>query len=138
MTGNRHHFVLFQKNYDNRWSPENTDKWADQPRLTDNNWISGEFSTLFSSPCEYHLRNYAYLRLKNLQVGYTLPKQWTEKFYVSRLRVFFTGENLFYYAPGYTEYTDPESVLSVTDGGNSGTVYYGPSKVFSGGLSITF
>ncbi|MDR1456106.1 MAG: TonB-dependent receptor [Tannerella sp.] len=137
-TGNRHHFNLFQSNYDNRWSPENPDKWADQPRLTDNNWISGEFSTLFGSPTEYHLRNYKYIRLKNLQAGYTLPRQLTEKCYVSRLRVFFTGENLFYHAPGYTEYTDPESVLSTTDGGNSGTVYYGPSKVFSGGVSITF
>jgi hypothetical protein len=129
---------LFQDNYDNRWTATNPDKWADQPRLTDNNWISGAFSTLFPDPCEYHLRNYAYIRLKNLQVGYTLPQRWTEKFYVSRMRIFFTGENLFYFAPGYKEYTDPESVLSTTHGGSSGTVYYGPSKVLSGGLSFTF
>ncbi|MDR0699735.1 MAG: SusC/RagA family TonB-linked outer membrane protein, partial [Tannerella sp.] len=138
MTGNRIHFNLFQSNYDNRWSPDNPDKWADQPRLTNNNWISGEFSTLFPSTCEYHLRNYAYLRLKNLQIGYTLPKEWTEKLYISRLRVFFTGENLFYYAPGYKEYTDPESLLSTTYSSNAGTVYYGPSKMFSGGVSVTF
>jgi TonB-linked SusC/RagA family outer membrane protein len=138
MTGNRHHFILFQDNYDNRWSPANPDKWADQPRLTDNNWISDDYSTIFPATAEYNLRNYAYIRLKNLQIGYTLPQRWTEKFYVSRMRIFFTGENLFYYAPGYKEYTDPESVLTTVHGGNSGTVYYGPAKVFSGGLSITF
>jgi len=138
ITGNRLDFVMFKSNYENRWSPENPDKWADQPRLTGNNWLNGEFSTMFASPSEYHLRNYGYLRLKNLQVGYTIPRQLTEKFHVSKLRIFFTGENLFYYAPGYTEYTDPESSWSTTDESNAGTVYYGPAQVFSGGLSITF
>jgi TonB-linked SusC/RagA family outer membrane protein len=138
VTGNRIHFQLFQNNYNNRWTKENPSKWADQPRLTENNWISGDYSTLFGAGCEYHLRNYAFLRLKNLQIGYTLPKRLTEKFYVSKLRIFFTGENLFYFAPGYKEYVDPESVWSTTYDGDSGTVFYGPTKVLSGGLSITF
>jgi TonB-linked SusC/RagA family outer membrane protein len=138
MSGNRIHFILFQDNYDNRWTADNPDKWADQPRLTENNWISGDFSTLFPAGTEYHLRNYAYLRLKNLQVGYTLPQRWTEKISISKLRIFFTGENLFYFAPGYKEYADPESVMNTTYGSSNGTPYYGPSKVLSGGLSITF
>ncbi|MDR1223544.1 MAG: TonB-dependent receptor [Tannerella sp.] len=136
-SGNRLTFVMFQSNYDNRWSPENPNKWADLPRLTDNNWLSGEFCTMFGSPSEYHLRNMKYIRLKNLQVGYTLPKGWTEKAGISKLRVYVTGENLFYYAPGYKEYIDPEAAITTQDSG-AGSVYYGPSRVLSGGLSLTF
>ena len=37
----------------------------------------------------------SFLRLKNLTLGYTLPKKWTNKFHASRLRVYVTGQNLF-------------------------------------------
>ena len=36
-----------------------------------------------------------YLRFKNLQVGYTLPKAWTARLGIQRARVFYSGENLF-------------------------------------------
>lgn len=36
----------------------------------------------------------SFLRLKNLTLGYTLPKKWTNKFHASRLRVYVTGQNL--------------------------------------------
>lgn len=39
--------------------------------------------------------NAAYVRLKNLQVGYTLPQKWTEKIRISRLRIYFSGNDLF-------------------------------------------
>ncbi|MDR1722306.1 MAG: hypothetical protein LBR84_00005, partial [Tannerella sp.] len=139
-TNNRFDMVLFKNNYERRWTYENPDKWADQPRLTTNNWLSGEFATITGSACEYHLRNYAYIRLKNLQVGYTLPQRLTKMFYVSKLRLFFTGENLFYFAPGYTETAmlDPEADYRFSDGADSGNTVYGPTKLFSGGISITF
>lgn len=139
MTGNRLlALAMFKSNYENRWSPENPNKWADQPRLTANNWLSGEFSTMFSAPNEYHLRNMKYIRLKNLQVGYTLPASLVQRtLRLTKVRIYFTGENLFYIAPGYTEPLDPEAFWSTLDGG-AGTVYYGPSKVLSAGLSVTF
>lgn len=140
MTGNRlQGLAIFQSNYDNRWSPENPDKWADQPRLTQNNWISGEFATMFSQPSEYHLRNMKYIRLKNLQVGYTLPASLVQKtLRLTNVRIYFTGENLFYIAPGYTEILDPEAYWSTVSDNGAGSVYYGPSKVLSAGLSVTF
>jgi hypothetical protein len=128
----------FKNNYENRWNPEHPDKWADGPRLTSNNWLSNDFATITGAACEYQLRNYAYVRLKNLQIGYTLPQQLTQKFFVSKLRIFFTGENLFYYAPGYTEFLDPESDYRFSDGAGSGNSFYGQNKVFSGGVSVTF
>lgn len=136
MTGNRLSFNMFKENYNNRWSPENPNKHADQPRLTANNWISGDYSTMFTQPCEYHLRNMKYIRLKNLQIGYTLPKGLTNKIYMSKIRIYFTAENLFNIAPGYKEVLDPEAYW--TTGETSSSVYYGPSKIISGGLSVTF
>lgn len=42
-----------------------------------------------------YLLNAAYLRCKTLSLGYTLPKHWTEKVNIEKLRVFFSAENLF-------------------------------------------
>jgi TonB-linked SusC/RagA family outer membrane protein len=79
-----------------------------------------------------YLQDASYIRLKNLQIGYTVPQRLTQKIKVDRLRVFFSGENL-WTATGMIEVFDPESI----DGGWNGSVY--PlSKVFSFGLNINF
>lgn len=72
----------------------------------------------------------SYLRLKNLQIGYTLPKKVTEKFYCSRLRFYATASNLFTIT-GYKGY-DPE-VGGGVDYGN-----YPQSRTFTFGLNATF
>ena len=41
-----------------------------------------------------YLQNAAYIRLKNLQIGYTLPKTLTQKINLQKVRVFFSGDNL--------------------------------------------
>ncbi|MBD3591027.1 TonB-dependent receptor [Bacteroides sp. GM023] len=41
-----------------------------------------------------YLQNAAYIRLKNLQIGYTLPKTWTAKAYLEKVRIFFSADNL--------------------------------------------
>lgn len=48
-----------------------------------------------------------YMRLKNLQVGYTLNPEWTRKFKVEKLRFYFSGENLCEYSK-LLKYYDPE------------------------------
>lgn len=45
-------------------------------------------------PQTRYLLNLAYLRLKNLTVGYTLPQKWTRKAYLEKVRIYFSGENL--------------------------------------------
>ncbi|MEZ3521401.1 MAG: TonB-dependent receptor [Muribaculaceae bacterium] len=80
-----------------------------------------------------YLQNLAYLRLKNLSVGYTLPSQLTRKFYVERLRIYFAGENLCYWSPFHTDYIDPEQAMSSAD-----ARIYPFSRTFSAGLNITF
>ena len=78
-----------------------------------------------------YLQNSAYLRLKNTQIGYTLPQRITSKIGIDRLRVYVSGENLWTKTKLITIF-DPETI----DGGSGGNVY--PlSKVYSFGLMIT-
>ena len=72
----------------------------------------------------------SYLRLKNLQIGYTFPLKWTQKFRCSRLRLYATASNLFTIT-GYKGY-DPE-VGGGVDYGN-----YPQRRTFTFGLNATF
>lgn len=72
----------------------------------------------------------SYLRLKNMQIGYTFPKRITEKFRCSRLRLYATASNLFTITK-YSGY-DPE-IGSGVDYGN-----YPQSRTFTFGLNATF
>ena len=76
------------------------------------------------------LESGSYLRLKNLQIGYTFPLKWTQKFHCSRLRVYATASNLFTITK-YKGY-DPE----VRDGVDYGN--YPQSRTFTFGLNVNF
>lgn len=77
-----------------------------------------------------YVENGAYLRLKNLQLGYTLPTQITNKIGLSRCRIYLSASNLFTITP-YTGY-DPE-VGGGVDYGN-----YPQSRTFILGANINF
>jgi len=76
------------------------------------------------------LEDGSYLRLKNVQIGYTLPKKITEKAFISRLRFYVTASNLFTITK-YSGY-DPE-VGGGVDYGN-----YPQSRTFTFGLNANF
>lgn len=79
-----------------------------------------------------YLQNAAYIRLKNVQLGYTLPESFTHKLLVSKLRVYVSGENLWTGTQMFKTF-DPETI----DGGWNGSVY--PlTKTISFGLSLNF
>src|SRR5690606_9965217 len=76
------------------------------------------------------LQNAAYVRLKNIQLGYTIPS--VSQLGLSNVRVYVSGENV-WTGSKVSGMFDPETV----DGGSSGTVY--PlNKVWSAGVSVTF
>ena len=82
---------------------------------------------------DYFIYSAAYLRLKNLTIGYTLPIKSKA---LEKVRLYFSGENLLYFSPltKVTEYIDPEvATSSVAD-----DVTYPFSKTFSFGVDITF
>jgi len=103
---------------DNRWTPENPDRNARYPRweTTDQNHPECYLST-------YWLRSAAFMRLNNLQIGYTIPSGIVK---MSKLRVFFSGSNLLT-LDGYYEGWDPEMDR-----------YYPPTAVYSFGINAGF
>lgn len=98
-----------------------------QSWLADNNYGGAGLDI----PQTSHLLNGGYVRLKNLTFGYTLPTKLTERVKVVRLRLFFTGENLYEIFP-IKQFMDPEAV---EDG--YGWAYPFQRKV-SVGLNINF
>lgn len=81
-----------------------------------------------------YLQSAAYIRLKNVQLGYTLPKTLTERFYVQKLRFFISGENL-WTGTGMANMFDPETVGGGDDDNNGNA--YPLSRTISFGLSLT-
>lgn len=80
----------------------------------------------------------SFLRLKNVTLGYTLPKKWTQKAYIKRMRVYATGQNLFCISE-YSGY-DPEVSTAgnnpMTPGLDWGA--YPKSRVFTFGIDLQF
>ena len=78
-------------NQANYWTDENPDPNADFPRMWPGNAGKGTVSVLDLGnhnfyPQSKYLVNMAYLRFKNLTIGYTLPKDWTRKVYMDKVR----------------------------------------------------
>lgn len=121
---------LYDKNGDptsiwlDRWTPDNTD--ATFPRV----WNSNSQNDPSSTPSSYWVRSAGYMRLKNVQIGYTLSKGWFAKEKI-KLRIFWTGKDLLTFTNFY-KWVDPESPL----GGNSYS--YPMVKVNSLGVNVTF
>ena len=125
----------------NMWTPENPNAYF--PRTMSRAASNSTTRTLGVAQTRY-LQNIAYLRMKNIQLGYNLPKQLLSRIKASNARVFFSGENLWTYSPLYkitksldVENTGPSD--QVFTSGNAGDGYNYPMlKSFSLGLSLTY
>ena len=80
-----------------------------------------------------YLQNAAYMRLKNLQLGYTLPKSLINKIGLQNVRVYVSGENLLTIT-GLSDTMDPETAGI----GKQGGTVYPLSRTYSFGLSVNF
>ncbi|HCY73992.1 MAG TPA: hypothetical protein DHU75_07980 [Rikenellaceae bacterium] len=80
---------------------------------------------------DFWKRDASYLRLKNVQIGYTFPKTLTRKFYVESLRLYVSASNVFTLSGLSSMGIDPEAP-SVNNG------YYPQQRVVSLGAGITF
>lgn len=118
------------------WTPENTD--ARFPRLATigspsntNNWRTGS---------DLYKFNAAYVRLKNINIGYTLPKDLTSKIGVQKLRVSLIGQNILTLSK--LNFIDPETTefdnqVTLGTASNSARQYLLP-KFYGMGLDVTF
>lgn len=85
----------------------------------------------------YRLQNMAYCRLKNLTVGYTLPTEWTSRIGIEKVRLYFTGTDLFTIRFNKDK-TDPENMATNPLGGTSGANAYPFYRSYTIGLNLTF
>lgn len=81
-----------------------------------------------------YLQNAAYMRIKNIQLGYTLPLSVTSKLKLSNVRFYVSGENLFT-VTNLIETFDPETIGL---GGYNDGKTYPLSKVYSFGINVNF
>ena len=106
----------------NRWIlGENEDPNAKYPRLS----YGGNSNNYRAST--YWLRNGSYLRLKNLEIGYTIPKSLVNKMHLNNIRIYFMGTNLVTFSS--FKLWDPEL-------GSSNGQKYPLSKSYTLGLTI--
>lgn len=110
---------------ENMWTPENP-YGAKNPKLYYDN-MGGTKNTRDNT---YFLRDASYFRLKNLTFGYTIPRRITEKASISRLRVYFSGDNLFTITP--YKGIDPERK------GNGWEATYPQNRICSFGVNVEF
>jgi len=114
------------------WTPDNTG--AKYPKLDQNDQFSDQYSS-------FYVEDGSYLRLKNLQLGYNLPKMgWFQN-----IRIYLQGQNLF----TLTNYTGLDPALpTISTSGSSGNqsdqamgIDYGPypaNRIFTIGINATF
>lgn len=126
--------TFLQKNFmDKVWTEDNTDAYF--PRAMAYSTTSGPMSKVN----DRYLQNIRYMRLKNLTVGYTIPVNLTKKISVEQARIYFSGENLFYWSPlkKITSYVDPEAAIDRSNETYNET-FYPWQKTFMFGVDITF
>jgi hypothetical protein len=123
----------------NIWSAENPNTYF--PRYKGYSAQSGN-GQLQVAQTKY-LQNAAYIRMKNIQLGYNLPQTLLSRIHISNARVYVSGENLWSWSPLYrvTKDIDPESILGsdrvLTDGKNGNGNNYPILKSITFGLSVT-
>lgn len=122
----------------NYWTEDNTDAYL--PRYT------GYYAPFYkgtNNANTRYLMDVSYIRLKNLQIGYTLPEKWTKAVKMKRISVFFSGENLWTWSPMYRLTKDIDvtaniygydSVLTTTGDGYN----YPTMRSYSFGINLTF
>ncbi|HZX58983.1 MAG TPA: SusC/RagA family TonB-linked outer membrane protein, partial [Mucilaginibacter sp.] len=108
---------------DSHWSEDNQNLYAQYPRLG----VTGNQIENNRQNSTYWMRDGSFLRLKSVEIGYTLPRAFTKKIDVTKCRIYFNGLNLYTWAP--FKLWDPEL------GGNG--FAYPIQKVFNIGINVT-
>jgi len=121
------------------WSEDNPDAYFPRPRGYVAFAGDGGARELASVNTKY-LQNVAYFRLKNLTFGYSLPEKWIKKIHINKIRLYFSGENLFTLSPLESKYIDPAMAGATTTWktGNTDCYGYPTARAYSFGLDITF
>lgn len=119
------------------WTPTNTNAYY--PRLTETNQPGQYSAASFNFLCQSrYLLDMSYLRLKNITVGYSLPKKVLDKMHFQKFRIYFSAENVAEFDHLGNLPIDPETATSSGDGGAMGWGRIYPfTRKMSCGLQIS-
>ena len=112
----------------NRWTGEGTSDFYPRVTFVDNN-LNGK------TVSDFYIQDGSFVRLRNITLGYTLPKSITDAISLSKLRLYVSAENLYTFTK-YTGY-DPEIGGGVFDNGIDRGIYPQPRTIMTG-ISVTF
>jgi len=112
----------------NHWTPENTD--TDIPRMT--NYTP--YASVFNETSSRYLFDATYARVRNLTLGYTLPRKIVSRIGLSKVRIYFQGDNFLTFYKYKDQGTNPEAAGI---GGQVGSEIP-MQKVFSAGINLSF
>lgn len=116
----------------------NTDAYWPRPYLDNTEEAKNK-----NNPNTRYLQDASYLRLQNIQLGYSLPQEWIHKVKLEKVRVYFSGENLVTFT-SLPNGIDPVTPIGFGEGGDyygtrgSGRLTYGADRVYSFGINITY
>ena len=96
-------------------------------------WNSVDSSNSYTQTSDAHLIKASYFSIRNLTLGYTLPRTWLDKLGIEGLRVFVTADNLALWSK--RQGFDPRVSMS---GSNDSYGGYSPMRIISGGINLTF
>ena len=85
-----------------------------------------------ASTSDRFLTSASYLSLQNITLGYTLPKKWTSKIDLQKVRIYFVADNIWTWSK--RQGLDPRRYIT----GDSGNGYYSSIRTISGGITVTF
>ncbi|WP_159517984.1 TonB-dependent receptor [Sunxiuqinia indica] len=116
---------LTKDQLDNSWTSENPD--AKYPRLS----LQKRGSRINARNSTFWLKDASYLRLKNLQIGYTIPLKLLTNIHLSKLRIYANAQNLLTFSK--FKLSDPEKDILAED------IYsYPTTKIISVGCNVVF
>ena len=112
------------------WSTDNPDAYYPRPIMTSD----GALAQQNHQKQTRYLQSAAYMRLKNVQIGYTFPQKWMKKAGISSCRIYVSADNLATFT-SLSKIFDPEALSSV-NGGTGKT--YPLQRTYSIGVNLNF
>lgn len=125
----RSYFSYIPKDFESKiWSPENPDAYFPLLRA----YTALNAGSELNVANDKYIQNLAYIRLKNLTVGYNIPQSFIKNWNRKQFRIYFSGQNLFTLTKLNTKYIDPEQAIAEANGR-----VYPFFKIYSFGLNIS-
>jgi hypothetical protein len=126
------------------WTPDNPNAYfprlavysdrigvpGDRTRFSENRFEGSQLGV----NSDKYLQNAAYLRIKNITLGYNIPKKWVNMLSLDKIRLYATGMNLFTFSPLYKN--NPDRTIDPEQLGDGND--YPFTKTYAFGLDLKF